>query len=135
MGTLAFTHGIAGELYYNVVMAYHGDDPWTDQWQFGGNGDGTLFYPGTPERIGGAHDVPVESLRLIQVARSLGDHAALSLCAQLGDGDFAQREAARLAPGLRRWSRDPRAYSEMRGRLYQRIEELLARRKARAQVE
>src|SRR5205814_2177832 len=93
MATLAFTHSIAGELYYNVVMSYEGTDAWTDPWQFGGNGDGTLYYPGTPAKIGGTEDVPVETLRLIQIARGLGDHAALSLVSQLGDSELAHREA------------------------------------------
>src|SRR5438128_1795084 len=79
MGTLAFLNDVAGELYFDTVFAYHEGDPWRSQWAFGGNGDGTLFYPGTPERIGGTRDVPVESLRLIQVARSLADHPYLHL--------------------------------------------------------
>jgi hypothetical protein len=31
---------------------------------FGGHGDGTLYYPGTTARIGGIHAIPVESMRL-----------------------------------------------------------------------
>ena len=27
-----------------------GGDPWRDAYRHGGNGDGTLFYPGTPDR-------------------------------------------------------------------------------------
>jgi len=133
MATLAYAHSIAGELYYNVVMSYEGTDPWSDPWQFGGNGDGTLYYPGTPARIGGSKDVPVETLRLIEIARGLGDHAALSLVSQLGDADLARREANQLAPSIRNYSRDPAAYSGMRSRLYDRIEALMALRKPRAE--
>src|SRR5438132_4051239 len=114
MGTLAFVNDIAGELYFDAVYAYHEGDPWQSQWAFGGNGDGTLYYPGTPARIGGLHDVPVESLRLIQIARGLSDHAYLSLCAQLGDPGLARSDAQALAPGLRNWARDPHAYARMR---------------------
>src|SRR5437763_12499056 len=94
MGTLAFAENVSGELYFDTVFAYHEGDPWKSQWAFGGNGDGTLFYPGTPERIGGKHDVPVESLRLVQIARSLSDHAYLTLCAQLGDPPWRGRKRA-----------------------------------------
>jgi len=129
MGTLAFVNDVAGELYFDTVFAYHETDPWQSQWAFGGNGDGTLFYPGTPERIGGRRDVPVESLRLLQVSRSLADHAYLSLCAQLGDPALARAEARAVAPSLRSFSRDPKAYAQMREHLAARIEALLSARK------
>jgi hypothetical protein len=132
MGTLAFTQDIAGELYFDTVYAYDEKDPWIDQWAFGGNGDGTLFYPGTPERIGGKHDVPIESLRFIQISRGIADHAYLSLCARLGDRTLALAEARAVAPSLRGFSRDPQVYAQMREHLASRIEALLATRKARA---
>src|SRR3954463_2062323 len=129
MGALAFANDIAGELYFDVVYAYDHGDPWTSQWAFGGNGDGTLYYPGTPARIGGRHDVPVESLRVVQIARSLADHGDLTLCAQLGDPKLARAEALAVAPSPRGFSRDPRAYAQMRERLAARIESLLAFRR------
>jgi Domain of unknown function (DUF4091) len=132
MGTLAFANRIAGELYYDVVLAYDQGDPWKTQWYFGGNGDGTLFYPGTHSSVGGEHDVPIESLRLVQISRGLADHAYLSLCAKLGDERFARAQAAALAPSLRGFSRDPRAYAAMRERLAGRIEQLLPRSRPHA---
>jgi len=132
MGTLAWQQGIAGELYFDTVYAYHEGDPWKSQWAFGGNGDGTLFYPGTPERLGGRHDFPVESLRLVQVARSLADHAYLTLCARLGDPALARVEALAVAPSLRGFSRDGRAWAQMRQHLAARIEVLLSRNGSRA---
>jgi hypothetical protein len=125
MGTLAYLNDVSGELYFDTVYAYHEGDPWKSQWAFGGNGDGTLFYPGTPARIGGRHDVPVESLRLLQVSRSLADHAYLTLCARLGDPSLARAQARALAPSLRGFSRDPDAYARMRETLASRIEILI----------
>ena len=143
MGALAFANGVEGELYFDTVFAYDpagesgkpaaAGDPWKSQWAFGGNGDGTLYYPGMPERIGGVHDVPVESLRILQIARGLADHAYLALCAQLGDAPLARAEARALAATPRTWSRDPRAYEAMRERISARIEKLLAQRKALAE--
>ena len=130
MGALAFAQGIDGELYFDVVYAYDHGDPWQTQWAFGGNGDGTLYYPGTPARIGGKRDVPVESLRLVQIARGLADHAYLSLCAQLGDPALARSEARAIAPSVRGFSRDPHAYAAMRETVGARIETLLSSRKA-----
>jgi hypothetical protein len=129
MGALAFANDISGELYFDTVYAYDFMDPWISQWAFGGNGDGTLYYPGTPARIGGKRDVPVESLRLVQISRGLADHAYLSLCAQLGDPSLARAEARAVAPGLRSFSRDPRAYAQLREHLTARIETLLRERK------
>jgi hypothetical protein len=130
MGWLAFANGISGELYFDVVHAFGQGDPWQSQWAFAGNGDGTLYYPGTPRRIGGEHDVPVESLRVVQIQRSLQDHAYLSLCARLGDARMAQAEARAIAPSLRGWARDPRAYAAARERLAARIEALSRDRRA-----
>ena len=124
MGWLAFANQISGELYFDVVHAYGQGDPWESQWAFAGNGDGTLYYPGTPGRIGGEHDVPVESLRLVQIQRSLQDHAYLALCARLGDPRLAQAEARAIAPSLRGWARDPRAFADAKERLAARIEAL-----------
>ena len=125
MGALAFAQGVSGELYFDVVSAYDEGDPWKSQWAFGGNGDGTLYYPGTPERIGGKHDLPIESLRIVQISRALADNAYLSLCAQLGDPQLARSEAQALAPSVRGFLRDPHAYAAMRDRIGARIETLL----------
>jgi hypothetical protein len=115
-----------------VVYGYHETDPWVSQWAFAGNGDGTLYYPGTVDHIGGKHDVPVESLRIVQISRGLQDHAYLTLCARLGDPQFAQKEARAIAPSLRGWARDPAAYAAARERLANRIEQLSAQHPAGA---
>ena len=132
MAWLAFANGISGELYFDVVNAYHEGDPWRTQWAFAGNGDGTLYYPGTPLRIGGDHDVPIESLRIVQIQRGLQDHAYLSLCARLGDAELATAEARAIAPSLRGWARDPAVYAAARERLAKRIEELSSEHRAGA---
>jgi hypothetical protein len=129
MGTLAFANGIAGELYYDVVYSYDFSDPWELQYAFGGNGDGTLYYPGTPARIGGDRDVPVETLRIVQIQRGIQDYEYLALCKKLGDPKLAGEEARALAPAIRRFSRDPKAYASMRERVGARIEVLTAERR------
>jgi hypothetical protein len=66
---MAFLYKIQGELYYQVDYCWTATDcaspdPWVSVYAFGGNGDGTLFYPGTPDRIGGNAPIPVASIRL-----------------------------------------------------------------------
>ena len=53
-----------------------------DQLLFGGNGDGTLFYPGRARTIGGTRDIPVESVRLALIREGLEDYEYLRLYAQ-----------------------------------------------------
>ncbi|MFL5350157.1 MAG: DUF4091 domain-containing protein [Hyalangium sp.] len=97
MGPLAFLAGVDGELYYDTVFAYNTKDPWKDVFEFGGNGDGTLFYPGTPERLGTQGHQPVVSLRLKQIRDGLEDYEYLHLLARLGDEESARSLARRLA--------------------------------------
>jgi hypothetical protein len=57
--------GGSAALYYDTMYAYiSGNSPWTNQYYFGGNGDGNLFYPGTPGQFGLTVDTPIPSLRL-----------------------------------------------------------------------
>ncbi len=98
MGVLAFSSGVDGELYFDTVFAYNTKkDPWTDVFEFGGNGDGTLFYPGTPARVGPSGHQPVLTLRLKHIRDGLEDYEYLRLLAELGDGAFARKAARRLA--------------------------------------
>jgi Domain of unknown function (DUF4091) len=78
MQWLAWKYRIEGELYYSMNEAYaHGGDPWTDLLLSGGNGDGTLFYPGLPSRIGGHTDIPIESIRLKLIREGMEDYEYL----------------------------------------------------------
>jgi hypothetical protein len=115
MGWLAFEEEIAGELHFDMVHAYNfwdknqarRRDPWDDQWAFGGNGDGTLLYPGRPDRIGGTTHVPVASIRLKQIRDGLEEHELLRLLAARGPAGAARARAiARsVAPRIDRFSR------------------------------
>ena len=40
----------------------------------GGNGDGNLLYPGTPDRIGGQSFIPIASVRLKQLRDGMEDN-------------------------------------------------------------
>jgi hypothetical protein len=87
-------------LYYDTVERYavgklKPAQPYFDQMSlFGGNGDGTLFYPGVPTKtgrpylqastlsIGGTNDIPVESIRLKLLREGIEDREYMELARQ-----------------------------------------------------
>jgi hypothetical protein len=77
---LAWKYGIQGELYYSINEAYaKPKDAWDNLYLFGGNGDGTLVYPGRARMIGGKTDIPIESIRLKLIREGLEDYEYLVL--------------------------------------------------------
>ena len=98
MEWLTFRYGAVGELYYETIQAYYDHDPWQNVFDFNGNGDGTLFYPGTPEKIGGQTDIPVSSVRLKMIREGMEDFEYLKLLADLGDASSAKQIAQALFP-------------------------------------
>lgn len=82
MEWLSFVNGITGELYFDTAYAL--DRAWDDPCSFGGAGDGTMFYPGRTDRIGGTHDIPVASIRMALVREGLEDYEYLHLLASRG---------------------------------------------------
>src|SRR5205814_6305010 len=79
---------------------------WTDEFDFGGNGDGTLFYPGlacaSGRRgcVGGTHDIPIESIRLKRIRDGREDFEYLHFLATHGIAGKAMRVARGLFPTM-----------------------------------
>ncbi len=124
MEWLSFRYGVGGELYFETT--YDLPSAWDDQCDFSGNGDGTLFYPGTPARIGGSTDIPIESIRLKLIREGMEDYEYLRILAELGDRALAESEAAALFPtpySAAAASGD--ALYAARSRIADRIEELM----------
>src|SRR5205823_11586375 len=96
MEWMSFTYDMTGELYYEVTMGYFNGDPWVSQSAFGGTGDGTLFYPGTPAKIGGQTEIPVESVRLKAIRDGMEDYELLAMAKKLGLG----AQALQIAQGV-----------------------------------
>ena len=99
MEWFSFQYAATGELYYETTQGYydHGD-PWTDEWQFSGNGDGDIFYPGTVAKIGGTTDIPVASLRMKMIREGMEDYEYLKLLSAAGGADDAKKIAEQLFP-------------------------------------
>jgi len=83
---------------YETTQAYYALDAWLDQWDFTGNGDGTLFYPGTTDRIGGQTPIPVASLRMKMIREGMEDYEYLKLLSDAGGAADAMRIAEQLFP-------------------------------------
>jgi hypothetical protein len=98
MEWLSFAWDVTGELYYEVTESFHNGAPWSNLYAYGGTGDGTLFYPGTPSVIGGSTHVPVASLRLKMIREGMEDFEYLKLLSDAGDGTLARQLATTLFP-------------------------------------
>ncbi|RKH01229.1 DUF4091 domain-containing protein [Corallococcus carmarthensis] len=122
MEWLTFLHGGTGELYYETAGML--PTAWSDQYHFNGNGDGTLFYPGTPSAIGGLTHVPVASLRMKLVRQGMQDYEWLKAVSDAGDPDFARGVARELIPTAWQVPDDGAAFDAARLRLIQRYQEL-----------
>ncbi len=121
MQWLAFKQRAAGELYYETALAL--STAWTDQFRFNGNGDGTLFYPGTPKLIGGTTDVPVPSIRMKQIRLGMQDYEWLKLVAAQDPG-FADTAARTVIPAASRVTDDGAALERVRLQLISRYLDL-----------
>jgi hypothetical protein len=115
---------VSGELYYDTTYAFTRGDAWTNQYWFGGHGDGTLFYPGTPAKIGGTSHIPIASLRLKMIREGQEDYEYFKLLADAGDPAMADAEAATLSPHAYQNESDPAAIDASRHRMALRIEQL-----------
>ena len=87
MEWLSFLYDVSGELYYETVQNLPAGLDWDSGLAycgFGGNGDGSLFYPGKPSdpRIGGTTSFPLESVRLKLIREGMEDYEYLALYAQ-----------------------------------------------------
>jgi hypothetical protein len=91
MGWMAFAYQASGELYYEATQSISTAS--TDQYYSGGNGDGNLFYAGTPTggngsiAIGGTHPIPLETIRVKRIRDGYQDNEYLRMLeAQDGRG-------------------------------------------------
>jgi hypothetical protein len=130
MEWLSFKYGISGELYYGTNIAYYGisgnKDPWNNQYYFWGNGDGTLFYPGRPDKIGGTHHIPVESIRLKMIREGMEDYEYMNLLKELGDESFARSQVNSVVTNTFTFSHDPEVLYAAREKMAERIQTILS---------
>ncbi len=128
MQWVAWKFRIEGELYYSMNEAYGQDnDPWANVFLFGGNGDGTLFYPGRPDRIGGQTDIPIESIRLKLIREGMEDYEYLALLAKLDGRQSADGYADRIVKEPYLWESRPEVFLKVRQELGEALDRAEAR--------
>ena len=81
-GWVAFSFDLGAELYFEVGEQL--TDAWkpNGQCKFSGSGDGTIYYPGTPAKIGGTSHIPVASIRVKLLREGMEDYEYLALLAK-----------------------------------------------------
>jgi uncharacterized protein (TIGR03382 family) len=124
MQWVAFLEHAKGELYYETALVL--SSAWTDVFQFNGNGDGTLFYPGTVAKIGGKTAVPVASIRLKLIRQGVQDYEWLKMVSDAGDATYARQIARGLLPSASKVPDDGAGFDGAREKLIQRYLELKA---------
>ncbi|MBV9050489.1 MAG: DUF4091 domain-containing protein [Solirubrobacterales bacterium] len=93
MAWMCYRFQASGELYYDTAAKMQSAWKSGGLFNFGGNGDGTVFYPGTPNQdvgdgtvLGGTTAVPLESIRLKLICQGYQDYEYLAeLAARGGD--------------------------------------------------
>lgn len=128
MPWLAWKFRMEGELYYSMNEAYgQNNDPWANIRLFWGNGDGTLFYPGRPDRIGGQSDIPIESIRLKLIREGLEDYEYLALLSRLDGRSAADQFADRIVQKSYLWESRPEVFMKVRQDLGEALDRAAAR--------
>jgi hypothetical protein len=116
MQWLAFKYRVSGELYWETANAFGKMDPWATQWAYSGNGDGTLFYPGTPAKIGGTTHVPVASIRMKMIREGMEDFEYLKILSDAGQDALAHEIVDGLFPNGYSTQQEPSALMAARTR-------------------
>ncbi|HLK68134.1 MAG TPA: glycoside hydrolase domain-containing protein [Bryobacteraceae bacterium] len=128
MQWVAWKYRLEGELYYSMNEAFGPEnDPWTNILRSGGNGDGTLFYPGLPDRIGGRTGIPVESIRLKLIREGMEDYEYLVLLAKLEGRESAEQFAGRIVQKPYLWESRPQVFLNVRQQLGDALDRAAAR--------
>ena len=128
MPWMSWKYRIEGELYYNTVEAFSRNvDPLEDVFLHGGNGDGTLFYPGRPRTIGGTTQIPLESLRLKLIREGLEDYEYFVLLSNLTSPETADHWVDQIVENTYTFDPRPETLYQIREKLGEEIQ-----RKSRA---
>lgn len=114
---IAFTHDLGAELYFETVEQLTTAWDRDGQCKFSGSGDGTLFYPGKPARIGGKTDIPIASIRLKLLREAMEDYEYLVLAARQNRAE-ALRIARTVFPHPYATAQPPERLEQARAQLY-----------------
>ena len=126
-GYIQWKYNLDGYLYYAITNNYlNGQDVWTNNYSFARNGDGTLFYPGTPAKIGGTTHIPVPSLRLEILRGSWNDYDYMTLLKQAGQSAYVDSLVNNLVSRSDSWDHQAQDYQNAREAMAAKLESLNA---------
>jgi glycosyltransferase involved in cell wall biosynthesis len=118
---IAEQHDLSRVLYYSVNNIWRKaktTNVWEDVWDFSGNGDGTLYYPGRPGEHGLTAHVPVPSLRLKYWRQASFDAEYFLLAKKHHPNCFESvKEKFDLVVSATHWSRNSTDYDLARDEL------------------
>lgn len=115
---IAFRHNLAGELYFDVTNQLSTAWNSNGQCKYGGQGDGTIFYPGRPSVIGGNQDIPIESIRVKMIREGMEDYEYL-LLARTKDAARTEAIADALFPSTFDCAQPAAKLEQARDQLFQ----------------
>jgi hypothetical protein len=130
---LAFIDRIEAELYYQIDWCWFyalcgpnsdSNNPWSSVYAFGGNGDGTLIYPGLTTLIGGTTPIPLPSVRLKHIRDGMEDFEYLIALSKAGQDGFARSVAATFITNAYTFNNDPSALLNARTTLGNKLDGL-----------
>lgn len=113
----SFLERTSGELYFETT--YQLATAWDANGlcAFSGSGDGTVFYPGKPSVVGGADDIPIESIRIKLIREGMEDYEYLVQAAAIDDAKTRQIALA-LFPSPYQCNQPVAAFESARDQLF-----------------
>ena len=116
IGWIAARVSLSGFLYYSVDNGFRNfpkRDPWKDLYDFGGNGDGTLYYPlNTPDPR------PAPSIRLKLLRQASYDHQYLTWMSALPiKPDWYEPGFKAIVSDATHWSKNMEVYENFREKM------------------
>jgi MYXO-CTERM domain-containing protein len=118
----AFRFRVSGELYFETTYQLANAWKTNGQCAFSGSGDGTIFYPGTKDQIGGTNGIPIESIRMKMIREGMEDYEYLALAAKK-DAEKTKGIADGLFPHSYESAKDPAALEKARADLFAMLDE------------
>jgi len=108
--------------WHTVYVIALGNDPWESMYAspfF--QGDGSVIYPGTIDRIGGETDIPIASLRMKYLREAMEDYEYFHILDLRGDDGWVDDVTRTVAPKSYVWEHDWRTLLGWRERVAQKI--------------
>jgi MYXO-CTERM domain-containing protein len=113
----AWRFKLSGELYFETTFQLTTAWDPNGQCAFSGSGDGTVFYPGTPAKIGGTNGIPIESIRMKMIREGMEDYEYLVQVAAK-DAALAKSIADGLFPHAYESAKTPKELEDARDKLF-----------------